>query len=265
MARPLLLAAAVLLVASPAIAQTTGQPSGPAKPTEPTTGPAIDPTADAQLRRMSDYLASLRSLELDAAAVDQKVTTDGQKIQFMIDQHVSLRRPDKMRVERRGPLADATFRYDGRRFTVYGKRSGYYAMAPAPPQLDKAIDAARDRYGIDAPGGDLLVSDVYGDLMKDVESGREVGLESIDGVLCHHLAYRGKDVDWQIWIQDGPQPVPRRYVITSKNETGQPEFSTTLSHWKTNVTLPDAMFTFTPPPGAREITFQPVGPLHGAR
>jgi len=253
MARPISLAAAALLTATVAGAQPQGQLQ------------AIDPTADAQLHWMSDYLAMKRSFQFDAVVTDEAVTSDGQKMQFVIDQRVSVRRPDRLRTDRRGRMGDTIFRYDGRRFTVLDKFTGYYALAPAPAKLDAAIDTARDRYGIDAPGADLLLSDTYAELMKDAVSGRYLGLEWIEGVPCHHLAYQGKDVDWQIWIQDGPQPLPRRYEITSKNEPGQPEFVTTLKNWKTNLALPDTVFAFQPPPGSTEITFQPMGPLHGAR
>jgi hypothetical protein len=225
----------------------------------------VDPAADVQLRRMSDYLASLRSFQFDALAVDEAVGHNGQKIQFIVDQQISVRRPDRLRTDRRGPLADLVFRYDGAQFSVYGKRNGYYALAAAPAKLDAAIDAARDTYGIDAPGADLLLSDPYAELMPDVIEGRYIGMESIDGVRCHHIAYRAKDVDWQLWIEDGAQPLPRRYQITSKTEPGQPEFALMLSRWKTNAVLPDSLFSFEAPPGSKQIPFRPPGRYQGKR
>jgi hypothetical protein len=97
----------------------------------------------------------------------------------------------------------------------------------------------------------------YEELMQDTTQGRYLGLEPVDGVACHHLAFTGKEVDWQIWIQDGAEPVPRRYVIVSKNETGRPEFTVNLSHWQTEANLPDTLFAFQPPAGSRRIEFLP--------
>ena len=44
-----------------------------------------------------------------------------------------------------------------------------------------------------------------------------LGVHAYYGKQAHHIAVTEKDVDWQIWIQDGPQPVPLRYVITTKD------------------------------------------------
>ena len=227
----------------------------PALAQKPARGPSIDPKAEQVLRRMSSYLGSLQSFRVDSQAVDELVLKNGQKLQEVSDSHVTVKRPNRLRSDRVGPIADVTFRYDGSEFTIFGKRTGMYATTPAPPDLDRAIDAARDKLGVDAPGGDLLYSNPYAVLTDGVTEGTYVGLEPLDGVNCHHLAFRSPDVDWQIWVQDGPQPLPRRYVITSKTEPGQPEFAVDLTHWNPNANVPDAEFVFAPPPGAKKIPF----------
>jgi hypothetical protein len=222
---------------------------------EPAQRPAIDPKADQVLRRMSDHLGSMRSFRVDSESIDELVLKDGQKLQEIAASRVSVQRPNRLRSERIGPATDVIFRYDGDQFSIYGKRTNMYATAPAPPDLDRAIDRARDKLGIFAPGGDLLYSNAYAVLTEDVVEGRYVGKEPIEGVEAHHLAFRGKDVDWQIWVKDGPEPLPLRYVITSKNEPGQPEFVVRLSNWQPRAQLSAQDFTFTPPPGAKKIEF----------
>jgi len=32
----------------------------------------------------------------------------------------------------------------------------------------------------------------------------------VEGVRCDNLAFRAPNVDWQIWIQEGPEPLPRK-------------------------------------------------------
>lgn len=221
--------------------------------------PEIEPRADELMHRMSNYLSALPSFRVSTALADESVTTDGQKLQFLSESRLSVRRPDKMRVERTGPLADVVLRYDGKELSVYGKKTGYYATSAAPDELDTMIDFARERFGIDAPGADLLGSNVYGALMQDVRSGRYIGLEPVDGAPCHHLAFQGENTDWQIWIQDGKRPLPVRYVITSKDVHAQPEFTATLKSWETEAALPDEMFRFTVPPGAQKIQLMPRG------
>ncbi len=238
--RVLLAAVAALCAGAVALAQE----SPPGK---------IDPNADQLLRSMSDYVAGMNGFKVQVDTVDEAVTKDGQRIQFLAQQSVSVRRPDKFRVERLGPVADTVFRYDGKQFSLYGKRTGYYATAPAPGTLEEAIDTARSKYGMDAPSADLFLGRPYDELMAGVTQASYLGVEPIGTLSCHHLAFKGADVDFQVWVQDGAKPLPCRYTIVSKSDEGQPEFSASLSNWQPNVELSPALFAFTPPPGSKRI------------
>jgi hypothetical protein len=225
----------------------------------------IDPRANAAVRQMSDYLTHLQSFRFRGSSVTDMVTHEGQKVQTVVDERVAIKRPNRFRVERRNPIIDATVRYDGRSLSVYGKRTGYYATAPMPPRLRETIDVLRDRYGIEAPAADLFVENPYDELMQDVLVGRYIGIEPIDGVPCQHLAFQGKNVDWQIWIEQGPRPLPRRYAITSKHDRAEPEFGVMLSEWEPNVVLADSDFQFSPPPGATKIEMRTLAAARRAR
>src|SRR5580704_766049 len=197
----------------------------------------IDPKADAVLHRMSDYLVSLKSFRVDATSVDEKLTTDGQKIQEIKESKIAVKRPGDLRVDRTGPKGHAVFRDDGKQFSLYVPDRNVYAVAPAPAELDAAIDEARDHLSIDAPGGDLLVSDPYADLVDGIKVGQYIGLEPVGSVMAHHLAMTKGNVDYQIWIEDGATPVPLRYVITSKDMAGQPQFTIDLRNWQPNAAI----------------------------
>ena len=75
--------------------------------------------------------------------------------------------------------------------------------------------------------------------------------------MAHHLAVTKKNVDYQIWIQDGPQPLPLRYVVTGKDMRGSPQFTIELRNWQPNAPVPDDSFAFTPPAGAKKVAFAP--------
>jgi hypothetical protein len=217
----------------------------------------IDPKADAALRRMSDYLSGLKSLKVDTITVDEKFTANGHKIQELQDSRLSVQRPGELRVDRVSPAGHVSFRYDGKRFSIYNKEKNVYAIAPAPDRLDAAIDEARGRLHVDAPGGDLLVSDPYRALTEGVIEGRYIGLEPIEGVMAHHIGVIKKDTDWQIWIKDGPEAVPLRYVVTSRDLPGHPEFTLQLKNWQPNAPVSPDSFAFSPPPGAKRVDFAP--------
>ena len=73
------------------------------------------------------------------------------------------------------------------------------------------------------------------------------------GVPCEHLAFTQGNIDWQLWIEDGPRPVPRKFVITYKDEPDSPQFTAVFSNWDFTTELPDFLFTFEPPTGASRI------------
>ncbi|WP_169791344.1 DUF2092 domain-containing protein [Sandaracinus amylolyticus] len=221
--------------------------------------PAVDPEADRHLRAMSQYLAGLRSFRVDADSSLEVVLESGQKLQYLASSRVSVRRPDRLRSERHGALADLTLYYDGDSITLHGRRANLFATADAPRTLDQAIDFARDELDIEAPAADLLMSDVYRTLGAEAASGTYVGTAEVGGVNCHHLAFRGRSgSDWQLWIQEGATPLPMRYVVVSTDVRSQPQFAVDLHDWQTNAAMSDAEFAFEPPPGAQRIEFRRV-------
>jgi len=78
-------------------------------------------------------------------------------------------------------------------------------------------------------------------------------------VLCHHLAFTQDNLDWQVWIEDGPQPLIRKFVITQKNEPGAPEFTALIMHWNVSDRVDDSDFAFSPPKGAAKVEMQEAG------
>lgn len=216
---------------------------------------AIDPKADALLKKMSASLAALQSFQFDAEHTLEVVEKSGEKLQFVARSRVSVQRPDKLRSDRLGAVADAALYYDGKTITIYGKRLNMYAAAPAPPELDQAIDFARERLELEAPAADLLYTDAYKGLIDDVQSAIYIGNEPIGDRMCHHLAFRAKGTDWQIWIEDTPRALPCRYVITSTDMTGAPEFTVAFTSWNLAPKLAPDVFAFKPPNGATKIDF----------
>jgi hypothetical protein len=224
------------------------------KDKEKTATKAIDPKADALLREMGKTLSGMKNFKFDSEQIMEVVTKDGQKIQGLAETSVAVQRPNKLRVDRMGPLGGGSLYYDGKAFTFYGKRDNMYATAPAPDTLDATIDFAREKLSIDAPGADLLYGDPYAILMEDAVSGQYLGAEMVGDRKCHHLAYRANETDWQIWIEEGRSALPCRFVITSKKVTGSPQFTVSMTNWKEEPINADA-FTFKAPDGATKIEF----------
>ena len=231
-------------------------PADPSTQSATADAPKRDEKAEALVRSMSDYLAGLSAFSMQVDHTTEIVTHAGEKIEFGARSEVVVDRPDKLRSDRKGELADLSLYYDGKTITIFGRRANMYATKDAPPTLDAAIDFARSELGLEAPGADLLYSDPYAVLMEDVESSRYVGQAEVGGVRCHHLAFRNTQTDWQLWIADDPAaPLPCKYVVTSKDIEGMPEFSVVLRDWNTDPDAPEAMFTPALPEGAVRVEF----------
>jgi hypothetical protein len=164
---------------------------------------------------------------------------------------VQLSRPDKLRATRTGGYADVEIVFDGKMLTVNNKDGNAFAQAEASGSVDQLIDTLRDQHGIAAPGADLLFSQPFDVMMADVIEMAHVGQGVIDGVECEHLAFRNQDTDWQIWIETGARPIPRKYIITSKTVTGAPQYTLRIKDWKAEV--PADAFSFNAPQGAKKI------------
>jgi hypothetical protein len=101
--------------------------------------------------------------------------------------------------------------------------------------------------------------------MGSVQRGTYVGLHAVDGIPCHHLSFEQATIDWQVWIDAGGDPLPRKLVIAYKTEDEVPQYSVTFRKWNLAATLPDALFRFEPPDGARRVEMvQMAGPQTGA-
>ena len=115
------------------------------------------------------------------------------------------------------------------------------------------MDLACERFGITMPLEDFIRSDPHKDLLQKVTSGADLGTVNVTGVPCEHLAFTQTNIDWQVWIENGPRAVPRKFVITYKDEPESPQFTAIFSDWDFTTNLPDFVFQFEPPPGASEI------------
>jgi len=225
---------------------------------------AIDPDADRILHQMTDYLASLSSFRVQSAAVDEVVLKSGQKLQLASESMVSVQRPNRLRSEQLGAANGLAFWYDGKNMTLACKADNSYATAAAPATIDATIDKVRKQYDIDAPGADLLYSHPNDILTEQVTGGKLIGRETIDGKPVNHLAFEGEEVDWQIWIQEGAQPLPVRFVVTTKGMKSQPQFTVQLTKWEPGAALTPATFQFASAGGARQVQAFPVNCRPGA-
>jgi hypothetical protein len=219
---------------------------------------AVTPSAHAQdagkiVKAMSDYVTGQKTISMTFDSDIEVVTWDLQKIQFTSSGQVLLSRPDKLRATRAGGYADVELVFDGKTVTVLGKHINAFAQTDATGTVDQLIDRLRDQHNVAMPGADLLLTRVNDELMADVIDAKHIGHGVVDGVECEHLAFRNADLDWQLWVEIGPRPIPRKYVITNKALTGAPQYTLRIKEWRTDAQVAADAFSFKPPADARKV------------
>ena len=189
------------------------------------------------------------------------VTNNGQRIQLDGATTYKIRRPGFV-IDYVSDVKSRRFLYDGKTFTVYSPKLGYYATVPAPGTNKEVLDTIYNKFGISLPLEDLFRwGSGAEDRAKALQSAYKVGTATIDGAETDHYAFREADVDWEVWIQQGDQPFPRKIVIVDRNDPARPTFVSRL-RWTLNPAFTDADFTFVPDSNAKKIqlaTFQGSG------
>jgi len=204
--------------------------------------PVIDARTDKLLKAMGNYLKSSQQFSFHADITFDEAMPSKQKIQYAASSDVAVHRPDMVYAERNGDLGSKRFWYDGKSMTLMDIELGVYATEAVPDDIDSCMDHLMEKYGFSPPLVDLVYQDPYQILIENAQFGFYAGLHNVVGVRCHHLAFIQKDIDWQIWIEDGKQLVPRKIVITYKNVPESPQFSAVLSEWDLDAHLPDTLF-----------------------
>lgn len=248
-----------LVTLSTGVAFGQEPPPPPVEPHLPVGSRLVDPRAEELVQQMSELLANANAFALEAVEVFDEVPEHRPRIQLTNRRHVALRRPDRLVGDAAGDAINTSFWYDGATLSWLSKEQNVYATLAVPSTIDGALDAIFDRSGMVVPLADFLYADVYARLMESVQRGVYLGIHAVEGVACHHLSFEQETIDWQLWIDAGDTPLPRRLVIAYKTEDEVPQYAVTISKWNLEADVPDDLFRFEAPEGAQRIEL-PVGP-----
>ncbi len=220
--------------------------------------PAVEARADELIKRMGDYLGQAQFFSVSAEVWQDVQLSSGQRVQSGRTVELQVRRPNHFRVQIQSTRRNRELLYDGKAITLLNRAQNFYGTVRASGSLDEAMDAASERFGIAIPLEDFIRANPHKDLLQNVTSGADIGPASVLGVPCEQLAFTQTNIDWQVWIENGARPVPRKFVITYKDEAGSPQFTALFSKWDFETKLPDFVFQFEPPPGASKIKVKDI-------
>ncbi len=216
----------------------------------------VEPRAERELKAMGAFLANLPHFALEAEETFDEIPDGQLRRQLTNVRRVAIERPNHLAADATGDTLNRAAWYDGRSVTVLDKEHNVYATIDAPATIDATFDMLADEYGIVLPLADLLYSDPYAVLIGGVTYGRYLGIHQAAGVACHHLAFSQDTIEWQIWIDAGDKPLPRKLVISYVQEPGEPQYSATIRRWNLESSVPEGLFTFEAPEGAQKVDAQ---------
>ncbi|ELS04664.1 putative periplasmic protein [Xenococcus sp. PCC 7305] len=221
---------------------------------------SIEVKAENSLEKMFNYLENQSSLSFQADISQDLVFSNGQKIQLGAVARLKVRRPDKLHIDYQGDRRHVRFYFDGQTFTMEGLSNNVYANFPAPAETNSVnflVNNIEDKLNITLPLGEIISTENGLESIRERNiSGVYVGESIVNGIACHHLAFRQEDLDWQIWIEKGDQALPRKLVITYKDNPYSPQYSAVLSDWNFHsISAQDPIFFFKPATDANKIDF----------
>ena len=221
------------------------------------------PTAHAEddarviLKSMSDYLAKQQNFSATFDTDIEVITPDLQKLQFASSGQVAVSRPDKVHAARTGGFSNVELIFDGKQITIHSKDDKLFTQSDAAGTIDELV-IKLEADGHTLPGADLLLSNVYDELNAGVMDAKHIGTGVIGGIECEHLAFRNADTDWQLWVRTGAEPIPCKYVITSKAVAAAPQYTLIIKSWS-GETKDD--FSFAPPADSKRVDAKAMPPI----
>ena len=242
------LAGALLLAAS------SGQAPRARAAEPPQKAAAVDPAAVAALQKMGAFLQTLQTMQVHSEMTTDDVMSSGQKVQYEGTVDLKVRRPDRLTVDISSDRRNERIFYDGKTFTVYQPTLGYFASFNAPATLHELVDVLEKKYAVDLPLADLFRLGTSQEQLRAIQGARMIGYSTIKGSVCAHYAFHQADVDWELWIQEGAQPLPRKLVITTLGDKTEPQHTSVMT-WDLSPKLDEQMFVFAAPSNATRINF----------
>jgi hypothetical protein len=168
---------------------------------------------------------------------------------------VSIDRPGSLHISSFDGVQSKELFFHNGMLTVSNSERKYYARASIPEEIEAALEFALEELDVEAPLMDLIYRDTSTHLIGSQETILYLTDKArVDGTNCHHIAIRGSELDVQLWVEEGDQPLPRKIMLTSKWEGGSPRFIANLM-WDSDPDFSEEIFEFKAPEGSTEIGF----------
>lgn len=214
---------------------------------------AYDSVAGIILDRMTNFIGELQSVSFKLDVAIDKSNDDNSIIKVFGHDEVYMVGPDKMMVNAFGVKGHRSFFYNGTQLAYYSHDENNFGIIDAQPTIMGTIDSAHANYDFEFPAADFFYPSFTDDLIQTNEQINYIGKTTVNGKECFQIMAIGKELNVQFLISNDAFNLPVKMVIYYKNKKGCPQYEASFSDWQINPVLPEAMFEFSPPPGAAEV------------
>ena len=218
---------------------------------EPTTPEARRQRGDEIVRAMSDRLAQATTFTVETTDTRER-SRGGRKVALRTTRQFTVRRPDRIAVHVTGGT-DIKGWYDGQKLTFVSDSQKVWVRVNAEPNIDATLDRLAERLAMPIPAADFMYSSPYDALVGTASTGGYVGRETLDGVATIHVAYQHPSVDWDLWVNEQGDPLPKKYRVTDKTLTPPRTVEVVFNKWQLGAAVTDAAFAPVVPAGYERI------------
>lgn len=251
----------VLMAATWVVSPAFAQASAPVAASGASANP-VDPASVDALKKMGTYLQTLKRFTVSIELTGERVLQDGQKLQHSANADLDVDRPNHIRTVMSSSRGTREIIFDGKTVTLYSPTQKYYSTASLDGTIATLIGKLHDDFGVEFPLADLFVWGTPDAPTQQFDSAMYAGQDYIGADLCDHYAFRQSGIDWQIWIKSGSTPLPRKLVITRRDDEARPQ-SVSVITWGMHPSFSDSVFAFHPPAGAKKIEIVPLAANKG--
>ncbi|HEY5723715.1 MAG TPA: DUF2092 domain-containing protein, partial [Allosphingosinicella sp.] len=191
--------------------------------------PRVDAPAEAAaaVQRSAAYLRSLSSLTLDARMEIDTFDEAGKPARERNVIHYEYSAPDGLFLDWSSNGEKRQIYSNGSAISLFLPASSTYVTLAERSTAGEALGMVIEDFDIVMPLPDFFVWS--GEKSPGpLPPVRRLGRQRIDGIVTDHYSVRQDDIDFQIWIDRGERPLPRRILIIAPEDPDMPRFAASL-------------------------------------
>jgi hypothetical protein len=212
---------------------------------------AADQSARDILNKAYQTIGNMDKYAFTAVVEDAEVQNDTKDKLYKHTVSVKVDRPGKLRVDTTGTVKNRSSYLNDGSFTMIDHGFNYYGQIKTPKNIDAALDALFDKFGISAPLAQLIYKDM--DKKARFRTSKYFGTKDVGGVECDYVAFKNGSREIHFWITKGDNPLVKSYSIIDTNTASASRTNTTVD-WDTNPSISDSDFIFVAPKGSSKIS-----------